>query len=136
MGHELRTGEVQAWDHDPLRHLGSFRVEYTPSWSLMYALVVVWSHARMRWHLGRPVKALLPHRLHTWTLLLCVSGPPAGVPEPYPHVAGYGRVILPPGTPSVLGVQVRKRIAVGHVIPWTLSTGLPHGTMPRQVTNW
>ena len=30
-------------------------------------LVVVWSHARMRWHLGRPVRALLPHRLHAWT---------------------------------------------------------------------
>ena len=32
-----------------------------------------WSTLRTRWHLGRPVKALLPRRLHSVDVPLCVQ---------------------------------------------------------------
>ena len=63
VGHELKTGEVKALDDIPETPM-DISGTYSPSLSLMYALVLVWLHARMRWLLGRPVRALLPHRLH------------------------------------------------------------------------
>ena len=60
---ELKTGEVKALDDIPETPM-DISGTYSPSLSLMYALVLVWLHARMRWLLGRPVRALLPHRLH------------------------------------------------------------------------
>ena len=63
VGHELKTSEVKALDDIPETPM-DISGTYSPSLSLMYALVLVWLHARMRWLLGRPVRALLPHRLH------------------------------------------------------------------------
>ena len=65
VGHELKTGEVKALDDIPETPM-DISGTYSPSLSLMYALVLVWLHARMRWLLGRPVRALLPHRLACW----------------------------------------------------------------------